>query len=387
MNGCNASVIKISADAPGEDPEPAATTYTVHFDGNGATSGSTDDVTGGDTVQLPLDGFTRDGYQFASWNSQPDGTGTSYEPVATVGRLADAGETVTLYAIWKSDIEAAWEEVDAAHARLKSAIEAAGGDYEAYMTGTIGFFQSMGDEDAVDVIRHTGYSDTDDQGRSFTGFTHVGQVRDATSLYNMDRDIDLVRGLNEKRDEWNAEYAADIAAGTKTRLGEVRITNVLMAVAEDHANWSSENIAHASRHGSPYWTGENLAWGYRDPFTGWYDEEKAIYDRGTDENGNYEDGVGHYLVCINGDYDVAGGAWNSFDRTSCLALWWEGAALEKSDGTRVSVGTAYSVDDYQARFDAYYDQVTGGADITELEGQANLAEIDLRHAELDAAQG
>lgn len=44
---------------------------------------------------------------------------------------------------------------------------------------------------------------------------------------------------------------------------------------------------------------ENLAWGYNDPLTGWYTEEKTIYDA-------HESGVtGHYTNCM-GNYQYVG---------------------------------------------------------------------------------
>lgn len=361
--------------------------YTVHFDGNGSTSGSTADVSGSGTVTLASNGFARTNYTFVGWNTQADGKGTAYAASSSAIDLAKPGKTITLYAQWKSNVELAQEKVDAAHAKIRSAIEAKGGDYDAYMKGSVGFFQSVNNQDAIDVINHTGYSNTDANGESFTSFTHVGNISDATSLYNVNRGIDIVRGLNKKRGEWNTEYASEIAAGSKSELGEVYVTDMMMAITEDHTNWSSEHIRqHAANYGSPYQKGENLAWGYRDPFVGWYDEEKVIYDRGTDEEGHYEGVVGHYVNCIT-DYSVAGGAWNSESGTSGLDLCRTGGVVIKADGRRVNCGTPYySVADYQSRFDAYYSKVTGGADLDELESEAASAELALRDAKVAAGQ-
>ncbi len=91
------------------------TTYTVTYDGNGATGGTV----GGDhwgpylagyivtvcdnhrtdlTCDFPNDDrLTRDGYTFDGWNTAADGSGTSYAPTDT---FAITGNTV-LYAQWK----------------------------------------------------------------------------------------------------------------------------------------------------------------------------------------------------------------------------------------------------------------------------------------------
>ena len=80
-----------------------ANTYTVAYDGNGETGGSTasSSHTYDVTKALTANGFTKTGYTFAGWNTKSDGTGTSYENSANVKNLtATAGATVTLYAKW-----------------------------------------------------------------------------------------------------------------------------------------------------------------------------------------------------------------------------------------------------------------------------------------------
>lgn len=73
-------------------------TYSIVFDANGGT-GVMDSqiVTRGAKTGLVGNAFTRDGYDFAGWNTQADGKGTSYEDKATIV-LAN---NMTLYAQWK----------------------------------------------------------------------------------------------------------------------------------------------------------------------------------------------------------------------------------------------------------------------------------------------
>ena len=78
--------------------------YTVKFDGNGSTSGSTAEqtFTYDQAQNLNKNGYIRDGYTFNGWNTKADGTGTSYTDQQSVINLTSANNgTVTLYAQWK----------------------------------------------------------------------------------------------------------------------------------------------------------------------------------------------------------------------------------------------------------------------------------------------
>ena len=82
-----------------------ANTYTVKYDGNGSTGGSTASSSHTyDTAKaLTANGYTRTGYSFNGWNTQADGKGTAYADKASVKNLtASNGGTVTLYAKWYS---------------------------------------------------------------------------------------------------------------------------------------------------------------------------------------------------------------------------------------------------------------------------------------------
>lgn len=81
-----------------------ANTYTVKFDGNGADSGSIQDISGtyDKAFTIPKNNFVRSCYEFTGWNTEKDGSGTAYADQESVKNLtAVNGETVTLYAQWK----------------------------------------------------------------------------------------------------------------------------------------------------------------------------------------------------------------------------------------------------------------------------------------------
>ena len=85
--------------------EPAM--VTVAFNGNGATSGSMSSIKipAGDSQALPSNTFARSGYNFTGWNTAANGGGTSYSDGATLTTTtAQAGQTITLYAQWKSQV-------------------------------------------------------------------------------------------------------------------------------------------------------------------------------------------------------------------------------------------------------------------------------------------
>ncbi len=83
-----------------------ANTYTVVYDGNGNTGGSTasSSHTYGTAKALTANGYTKTGYTFSGWNTKSDGTGTSYANQASVSNLTStSGGTVTLYAQWTAN--------------------------------------------------------------------------------------------------------------------------------------------------------------------------------------------------------------------------------------------------------------------------------------------
>ena len=72
----------------------------ICYYGNGADAGTMPDqtVNGGDSVMLLPSNFSRAGYGFAGWNTEPDGSGTMYGPIETI-TVPDEG-ILQLYATW-----------------------------------------------------------------------------------------------------------------------------------------------------------------------------------------------------------------------------------------------------------------------------------------------
>ena len=75
-----------------------ANTYSVSYNGNGSTSGSTasQTKTHGVTLQLRNNGYSRTGYTFSKWNTQANGKGTNYN----AGANYTVNAAATMYAQW-----------------------------------------------------------------------------------------------------------------------------------------------------------------------------------------------------------------------------------------------------------------------------------------------
>lgn len=83
--------------------ETANLTYTIKFNGNGSTSGSTAfmSMVKDAAKNLTANGFKRTGYTFKNWNKKADGSSTSYRNKQSVKNLSSTqGATVNLYAQW-----------------------------------------------------------------------------------------------------------------------------------------------------------------------------------------------------------------------------------------------------------------------------------------------
>ncbi len=90
-------------------------TYTIKFDGNGNTGGSTGSMTMvyGVGKNLNANGFTKTSYEFLGWNTKKDGTGTDYDDRQYVNNLMSTdGAVITLYAQWENFFKLEVQECD-----------------------------------------------------------------------------------------------------------------------------------------------------------------------------------------------------------------------------------------------------------------------------------
>jgi|GEM_PF-1803064 len=219
---------------------------------------------------------------------------------------------------------------------------------EQLASGSFGFFEYYEATGALDALNDSTYADK----------TQKGNADDATSLDSMKVSLVWINALNEIRSDLG--------------LGELTVTDYLMACAQADANYSDTVMGHAEQ----FDVAENLAWNYgSDPFEQWYDEEKALYDEGERDFGK----VGHYLNCIDPDYTVTGFAictrrtmnrYFTYDQTFDF-----------------SGSPSFTVDEYEERIDAYVSAMEEAiADAKQEVTDAETAVSDAEEALAEARQ-
>ncbi len=186
--------------------------------------------------------------------------------------------------------------------------------------GSLGFFEAYGYTEAVTYLNNSNSWTTS----TYYSYTNIGGSKDATSLANMKTAIEMIIQGNNYR--------------TSEGVSTLKISATLMAISQVNTNASAYTVSHTSRGN----VGENLAWGYSDPYEGWYTMEKAVYDwlvnkgyslslttyssvisslSNSEKNQIVSDcnldstsfiQVGHYINLVYPDYVVTGGAYNQY---------------------------------------------------------------------------
>ena len=254
----------------------------------------------------------------SSTAEQTSGTTQSAQSVQTTGSTAAAqtqtarNEKKLAAAKEKCDrlLTAALDQQRAAEQAYQSYSAEHQPDLDRYGQGSLGFFSFVGAEDAVKVLKTAKYASA----------TKLGTEQDATSLSNMEKSFDLMRECNQLR--------------AKHGLKPLVVTDRLMAIAQSNLNWSDGKVAHSQQ----FQVGENLSWNYKDPFTGWYDDEKA-------ENG------GHYRNIINEDYVTTGFAVCTAGRSGKYSV-------SHGQVFSFSAEQTFTVDQYEKRFRSYFDSIS-----------------------------
>ena len=216
--------------------------------------------------------------------------------------------------------------------------------------GSLRFFEMMGDQEAAELIKR-GISE---------GYTYLGDKYDATTLDNMQKALDQLKTGNAIRKSLG--------------LPEWKISHRLMAIAQIHANESQQIMDHTHKDN----VSENLAWGYVDPYEGWYTAEKNYLDQVVAENPTYAQmraegksdaelidyirrhdvdtwlEVGHYGNVITEEYLVAGAGYTGRREGSGKNKWnWDCSAWVGFFAGEQS----YSIEDYQSMFTQYTNDV------------------------------
>ncbi|MGJ9696573.1 CAP domain-containing protein [Actinotignum sp. GS-2025a] len=223
-------------------------------------------------------------------------------------------------------VAAAQRQMDSANAALEASKKEA---QNRWNRGSLGFFEAMGDTAAVEV-----FSETDTiNDVPIPQYTRFGQPGDATNLDLMRDSIQRVNKLNELR--------------ARHGLAPLKISSALMARAQVNANVNVHGGFFDHVGGFNY--GENIAAmpsRSGDPFTMWYDQEKAEYDRGVRDYPK----IGHYLNIIQSEYVVTGFAIADYD---AHPTYFFGNTFGRGDRFSQSYLPGYTTAEYLARLDGY----------------------------------
>lgn len=223
-------------------------------------------------------------------------------------------------------VAAAKQQMDNANAALEASKKEA---QARWNRGSLGFFEAMGDKAAVEV-----FSETDTiNDVPIPQYTRFGQPGDATNLDLMRDSIQRVNKLNELR--------------ARHGLAPLKISSALMARAQVNANVNVHGGFFDHVGGFNY--GENIAAmpsRSGDPFTMWYDQEKAEYDRGVRDYPK----IGHYLNIIQSEYVVTGFAIADYD---AHPTYFFGNTFGRGDRFSQSYLPGYTTAEYLARLDGY----------------------------------
>lgn len=197
------------------------------------------------------------------------------------------------------------------------------GDAQKVKDGSFAYFQDKGATDALDALNNSTYAN----------LTVKGDAADATSFENMLQTLQWIRECNRLR--------------AANGLDPLLVNDEMMAMAQADANYSDTVVGHAQQ----FSVGENCAWNFgSNPFTQWYDEEKAVYD--AMENPGWTDETGHYLNIINPSYKTTGFAIN----TRGTMYPYTYVQVFSFDDSGVTV------DEYERQLVEYYNSINSGND-------------------------
>ena len=111
--------------------------------------------------------------------------------------------------------------VIAAQAEIENAEKAVAEADANFNKGSFGFFEAMGSQAAIDILNNAKYA----------SYTKKGDPNDATSLENMKVTFKWIREANRLR--------------ALEGLAPLKVTDLLMAMAQSNANWSDTNMDHS----------------------------------------------------------------------------------------------------------------------------------------------
>ncbi|MFR0578210.1 CAP domain-containing protein [Bifidobacterium thermophilum] len=248
----------------------------------------------------------------------------------------------------KTRVTTATAKYNAAKAAQQQTAKATASQTTKEAKSAVGFFKSRNADAAAKIL-------TDSSANKYLEYTIVGGDGDASTLENLQKDLDYLDEVNDIRKEVGRE--------------PLKISDRVLAMAIAQANAACYQME--TGHNGQYNTNENLAWvGGGDPVAAWY-EEKKIFETGAPGE------VGHYFNMIADNTTVGAVADSqhfSTEDNAFPAAAFEGTVPEDGEAT-------YTVDEYRTMLNNYIGKINAAKPKLE---SANTALTNAKTA-LDAA--
>ena len=169
------------------------------------------------------------------------------------------------------------------------------------------------------------------------GLTNPNDADDATNIKNMKKAVDQLPMVNQYRQTENQTQG--------TALGEFTVSPSLMAIAQVQLNYANRNNYHAKS----YQVAENLAWDLENPYTSWYDAEKAKYLSGR------RDGTQQYRNIVTATNTTTGLAYSTTKANGHRF----GYSQTFCSPQNLYAAGGLNMGQFQSLFDTYYKKVRG----------------------------
>lgn len=156
--------------------------------------------------------------------------------------------------------------------------------------------------------------------------TFEGRVKESLSIKNIEKALDLIDRCNYLR-KINGRKALKVSP---YMMAGAAVSGLITFKTGSHTYAKSGKFVHINGRKIT----ENYAWGYSDPFYGWYTVEKRRAAAG-------EGGTSHLRVLLSGNCYQTGAAWNgSFNLANQIFL-------------KTTLGTSYTVSEFRQLFRDY----------------------------------
>ena len=220
-------------------PNINCSNYTVSFNANGGTGTMQDQpIPGGTPTALTPNGFTAPtGKSFKNWNTQPDGSGTSYDDEEVVTDIATPGTTITLYAQWQTglyDIIASQTKGTQTAAELRATISKTNSGIYTYNSSVFGTASDASNDYPIYYYRGILDNTTGSYGSNGDGAAYPNYVRLGNTCWRIFR----TTGSGGVKMIYNGLWTGTTCANDQTNAQVTSTTYGSQAGSNQATNWT-----------------------------------------------------------------------------------------------------------------------------------------------------